>query len=136
MPRALTLRTAALVYLAGLVVHTADHLRRGLDVLTRPVLWLGNASTVLGLVTVVLVLTHHRWAPAFATAVGAAAAVGVSAVHLLPRWGELSDAFTGTRRGAGVSALSWTVVLVEIAGAALMAATGYREWRASLPTPA
>ena len=48
------LRYAALLYALGLVLHTADHLRRGTDVVTNQVLWAGNLSTLLGVVTVAL----------------------------------------------------------------------------------
>jgi hypothetical protein len=41
----------------------------------------------------------------------------------LPYWSAFSDAFPGAR-GTGVTAMSWTVVLIEIVGAALMGAIG------------
>lgn len=117
------LRAAALVYAVGLVLHTADHFRRGIDVLTREVLWLGNLSTAAAVVVVALVMTRHRWAPTAAVLLGFAVAIGVSAVHLLPRWSTLSDAFPGAR-GTGVTAISWTVVLLEIVGALALGVAG------------
>src|SRR3954471_24674271 len=71
------LRAAALLYAAGLALHTADHLRRGLDAVTLHVLWAGNLSTVVGVVAVVLVLTRHRLGPAAAVAAGFPIAIGV-----------------------------------------------------------
>lgn len=117
------LRQSALVYAAGLVLHTADHVRRGLDVLTPQVQWGGNISTAVGVAAVALVIAGHRWAPTVAALTGIPVAVGVAAVHLLPHWSAFSDAFPGARE-TGVNALSWTVVLIEIAGALAMGAAG------------
>ena len=123
MPADRYLRAAALVYAAGLVLHTADHVRRGLDTVTPAVLWAGNISTAIGLVTVVLVLSRHRLAPLAAAVTGVPIALGVAAVHLLPNWGALSDPFVGGA-AAGVTIWSWTVVLVEIAGALMLGLAG------------
>jgi hypothetical protein len=117
------LRYAALLYALGLALHTADHFRRGLDAVTGQVLWGGNFSTLIGVVTVVLVLLGNRHGPMAAAITGIPVAVGVAAVHLLPEWSAFSDAFVGAEN-SGVNALSWTVVLIEITGAALMGATG------------
>ena len=117
------LRYAAALYAVGLVLHTADHLRRGIDVITPAVLWAGNLSTALGILTIGLVVAHHRLAPLFAALTGIPIAVGVAAVHLLPSWGALSDSFLDTH-GLGVTAFSWTVVLIEIVGAFAMGVAG------------
>ena len=117
------LRYAALFYATGLALHTADHIRRGVDAVTPQVLWLGNISTLLGVTTVVLVLLGHRLGPPVAAFTGLQVAIGVAAVHLLPEWSAFSDAFPGAR-GTGVTALSWTVVLMEIAGAFAMGVIG------------
>jgi len=130
------LRYAAILYAAGLVLHTADHFRRGLDVVTPAVLWAGNLSTGIGVVTVALVLTRHRLGPTVAALTGLPIAVGVASVHLLPHWSALSDPFVG-EHGTGVSALSWSVVLVEIAGALALGAAGLLQIsraRAAAPT--
>jgi hypothetical protein len=117
------LRYAALLYALGLALHTADHLRRGLDVLTPQVQWAGNLSTLLGIAAVVLVLMGHRWAPMVAVVTGVPVALGVAAVHLIPHWSAFSDAFPGAQH-TGVTALSYSVVLIEIAGALAMGAAG------------
>ena len=123
MPAETRLRYAALLYALGLGLHTADHFRRGLDAVTAQVLWAGNLSTLLGVITVVLVLNGSRYAPMAAALTGIPVAVGVAAVHLLPEWSAFSDAFVGADN-TGVTALSWAVVLIEIVGAALMGAIG------------
>ncbi|MEX2557903.1 MAG: hypothetical protein WEB06_20015 [Actinomycetota bacterium] len=116
------LRNAAILYGVGLVLHLADHLRRGTVVLTGEVNLLGTISTVAGVVTIGLIMTRHRLAPVAAIALGFPVAVGVAAVHLLPRWSDFSDAFPGST--TGVNAMSWTVVLIEIAGAFALGLAG------------
>lgn len=119
------LRYGALLYAVGFVVHNADHWRRGFDVLTRHVLWAGTFSTVLAVVTLTLVATRHRLAPLAAAAVGIPTALGIAAVHLLPEWSAFSDSLPD----GGVDALSWTAVLVEIAGAAALGVAGLHALR-------
>jgi hypothetical protein len=121
------LRISASIYAFGLVVHTFDHFRRGLDASSAEVLWAGNLSTLLGVVAIVLVFSGHRWGPALAALTGIPVAVGVAAVHLLPSWSALSDSFPAG--GNGITALSWTVVSIEIAGALAMGITGLFAWR-------
>src|SRR5206468_1077987 len=70
-----------------------------------------------------LVLTRHRLAPLVATLVGFQTALGVTAVHLLPRWSSFSDALPGAHN-TGVTAFSWIVVNIEIAGALLLGIFG------------
>jgi hypothetical protein len=119
------LKYCALFYALGLALHTADHLRRGIDAVTTQVLWIGNVSTVVGITVAVLVIVGYRNAPILAAVTGIPVAVGVAAVHLLPKWSSaLSDSFVGAHN-TGVTALSWTVVLVEIAGALAMGIVGW-----------
>ena len=117
------LKSCALFYALGLALHTADHLRRGLNVVTPQVLWVGNVSTVIGITVAVLVILGYRHGPILAATTGIPVALGVAAVHLLPKWSALSDAFVGAHN-TGVTALSWTVVLLEIAGATAMGIAG------------
>jgi hypothetical protein len=127
------LKYCALFYALGLALHTADHLRRGLDVVTPQVLWAGNVSTLIGVTTVVAVILGHRYGPMLAAVTGLPVGLGVAAVHLLPKWSALSDTFQGAHNN-GVTALSWTVVLMEIAGALAMGVVGFlvvREQRAA-----
>jgi len=116
------LRWAAGVYALALALHTFDHLRRGLDASPTAVLWAGNLSTLLGVAAIVLVFSGHRWAPAFAAITGIPVAIGVAAVHLLPPWGALSESFLDG--GNGITAMSWIVVVIEIAGAFAMGIAG------------
>jgi hypothetical protein len=109
------LRYAAVVFLAALLLHGADHLRRGFDVVTRTVSVAGNVQLVLAVVAVVLVFRRHRLAPLAAIAIGFPSAIGFAAAHLLPHWSSFSDSFTGSDVGANVNALSWAAALFEIA---------------------
>lgn len=112
MERSTALKAAALVYAAGLALHTADHFRRGTDAVTEHVLWLGTAGTVIGGLAILAVLLGHRYAPELAAAVGLSKAVGVSVVHFLPAWSAFSDSFvTGD-----VAVLSWAAASLEVAG--------------------
>ncbi|MGZ4714201.1 MAG: hypothetical protein ACXVJZ_01400 [Acidimicrobiia bacterium] len=114
------LEVAAAVFAVALVVHGADHLRRGMHVLTPEVQWLGNVQIALSVVTLVLVFRRHRWAPVFAVGIGFASAVGFTAAHLLPHWSAFSDAFTGAHPAPHVNAFSWFAAVFEItAGLAL-----------------
>jgi hypothetical protein len=114
------LRYAALLYAIGLAVHTADHFRRGTDVLTPQVYWAGILSTAAALFAISLVVFDARPASVVAASVGFANAIGVAAVHLLPSWSAFSDAFPDS----GVDSLSWAAVLFEIATAVLFGAAG------------
>ncbi len=114
------LRYAALFYATGFLVHTADHFRRGLDVLTPQVLWAGELTGVVAVAAIALALLRPRLAPLVAAATGFSLGLGVAVVHLLPRWSALSDSLPD----GGVDALSWAAVLIEIAGALAFGAAG------------
>ena len=117
------LKYSALLYGLGLALHTADHFRRGLDASTGQVLVIGNLSTALGVTVAVMVVVGYRNAPLLAALTGFPVAFGVAAVHLLPTWSAFSDTFVNGHN-TGVTAMSWTVVLVEIVGALAMGIAG------------
>jgi hypothetical protein len=110
----LRLRRMAVVFLAAVVVHGADHARRGVDVVTAQVTWAGTIQFLLAVTAVVLVFRGHPWAPTVAAAIGFASAAGFIAAHLLPYWGSFSDPFTGSAVAPEVSTLSWLTALFEI----------------------
>jgi hypothetical protein len=117
------LKYSALLYALGLGLHTADHFRRGLDASTGQVLVAGNLSTAIGITVVVMVIVGYRHAPLLAAITGFPVAIGVAAVHLLPTWSAFSDTFVNAHN-TGVTAMSWTVVLIETVGALAMGVTG------------
>jgi hypothetical protein len=124
------LRPATAVFAVALAVHAADHLRRGMDVVTTHVQWAGNLQLTLAVVTIALVWARHPAAPALAAAVGFASAVGFTAAHLLPDWGAFSDPFTGGEVAPHVTWFSWFAALFEIAADALLGVAGVRALRA------
>lgn len=130
----ITLRTAGLVFIAGFVVHNGDHARRGLDAIREGVVWAGTLVGLLAAVVLTLVFTGHRRAPAAAAAVGPAIALGVSASHLLPDWGALSDPLAE----GDVDWFTWVAVASEIGAAALLGWVGFtivRRHRFALDVP-
>jgi len=111
------------IYVVGLVSHTADHVRRGISVLTGPVLGAGTLSTIAGIVIVWLIVARNRKAPFLAAIFGPTTAIGVVIVHVPPHWGVFSDPFIGST-GTGVTAFSWIVVFLEVAGLLAMGISG------------
>ena len=114
------LRLTGAVYLFGWTLHTADHLRRGIDAVTSEVLWAGNLSAIIALVAIGMAFAGHRLAPLATIAAGLPAAAGVAAVHLLPSWGVFSDSLPDGR----VDGYTWAAVLIEIAGALVFGLAG------------
>ena len=120
-----TLRNGALLLLAAFLLHNGDHLRRGIGVLTPEVFWAGTVTGLMTLAAIVLVLRGHRLGPPVAVAVGCGMVLGVSVVHLLPRWSVLSDSLPD----GGVDAFTWMAVLCEIAGGLAFGCAGLQAMR-------
>lgn len=117
------LQAAGVLYLVAWAVHTGDHVRRGFDVVTTEVSVLGTAAAVLQLVVIAGALRSRRWAPTAAVVIGVVDAIGIAAVHLLPRWSAFSDAFPHAH-GTGVSGFSWFAAVLEIVSALAFALAG------------
>jgi hypothetical protein len=116
------LRITAILYGLAIAAHTADHFRRGIDAITPEVFWSGIAATVLAAVAIGLALAANRYAAPVAAFVGLTHAIGIAAVHLLPRWSAFSDAFPGN----GVAPISWVVVSLEIVASLAFGIAGVR----------
>ncbi|MGH3384711.1 MAG: hypothetical protein ACRDO1_09060 [Nocardioidaceae bacterium] len=126
------LKVAAVGLAISSSLHNADHFRRGTDSVSTELLWAGYAGMAWTIVTVVLILVGHRWAPVVAVAAGLPLAVGFAAAHWLPTWSVFSDSFVE----GGASVVSQAASLAEIAGALGVAAAGVfalRTERAPLP---
>ena len=121
----MNLKTAGWTLIAGFVVHNGDHARRGIDTVRESVMWGGFFALMVASIVLTLVFTDHPLAPAAAAAAGFALAIGVSAVHLLPDWGPLSDSLPS----GDDDALTWVAVLAEIVGAALLGWVGFKQFR-------
>ncbi|MFJ9371540.1 hypothetical protein ACIRRA_45125 [Nocardia sp. NPDC101769] len=121
------LRWTTIVFTIALAVHAADHLRRGMGILSPLVMTLGSIQQVLAIVTIVLVFTRHRWAPTAAIVVGFFSAGGFTVVHLLPDWfGPLSDSFIAAPASARVTGFSWFAAIFEIVADIAIAIAGLR----------
>lgn len=133
------LKLAALVCLAAVIVHGADHVRRDIafnhgsvfDSYVSP--WVRDAGVVqfaLVVVAVVLVFRRHRTAAIAAVAVGLPSAALFIVAHLVPHFGAFSDSYVGSQRGAGVNAFSWLTAVFEISADLAFAAAGAAVLRA------
>lgn len=129
------LRATALAYAVAIAVHFADHLRRGVDASPKAVVTLGLLALVFQAAAIVAALTRQAYAALLAVAVALPDAVGVVAVHLLPRWSALSDAFPGPDSAPGVTAFSWVTAIAEIVTGLAFAYAGWVAWNAARPGP-
>ncbi|MGI5221088.1 hypothetical protein [Nocardia sp. CA-290969] len=126
------LRWATALFAVALVVHGADHFRRGMDSISMTVMTLGTVQTVLALVTIALVFVGHRWAPAAAIGIGFASAIGFTLVHLFPDWfGPFSDSFINPPAAARVNGFSWFAAIFEVIADLLIGIAGLRAYRRS-----
>jgi hypothetical protein len=121
--RALT--TASIAFVAANVAHTLDHLRQGTSQLTNEIMAGGAVISLLAVATLVLVLRGDRRAPLVAAVVGLWTAAGVAASHIAPHWSAFSDSYPEIH----ADALSWVVMLAEVAAAAALGLVGLRELR-------
>jgi len=133
MPGDRALRWTGAVFLAAVLVHGADHMRRGTDVVTTEVLSAGTVQFVLAVLAVGLVFRGHRLAPVAAIAIGFPSAIGFTAAHLLPHWSAFSDSFTGADVAPHVNALSWVTAVFEITADLAFGAAGVATLRARGP---
>ena len=120
------LHRGAGLYALGTVLHTADHVRRGSDVLTAASRALGGGLTILAIVAIVVILARRHYAPAAALGIGATHAFWIIAGHLAPRWNSFSDTFPGAAATNGVTGFSWVTAVLELAGAVAVAVIGAR----------
>jgi hypothetical protein len=126
------LAVGSIAFVAANVLHTLDHLRQGIGGLTTEILAGGSLITAAALATLVLALRDDPRAPLAAAVVGLWTALGVAASHIAPHWSAFSDPYPDLR----VDALSWAVMLAEIAAALALGMLGVRELRRqAAPSP-
>jgi hypothetical protein len=114
------LRHAAIGFAVAVVLHNADHLRRGTSAISGLLQVAGWLGLAISLAAIALVLTGHRLAPLAAIAAGFPLAAGFLAAHWLPTWSSFSDSFLE----GGASWLSITASLAEVAGALWLGIAG------------
>jgi hypothetical protein len=124
-PRIDALGAAAIAFLLSNILHTLDHQRQGTERLTAEIYAGGAVISVLAVVVLVMALRRSDKAPIACAVVGLWTAVGVAASHLAPHWSAFSDPYPDL----SVDALSWAIVLAEIAAATLLGLAGVRELR-------
>jgi hypothetical protein len=118
-----SLTVAAAAFVAANVAHTLDHLRQGTGDLATEVLAGGTVLSVFAVLTLVLALRHHPRAALWAAVVGTWSALGVIASHVAPHWSAFSDSYFEI----DADALSWVVMLAEVAAAAYLGFVGFRK---------
>jgi hypothetical protein len=123
---------ASIAFVAANLAHTLDHLRQGTAGLSTEILAGGTVLSLLAIATLVFVLRGDRRAPLIATVVGLWSALGVIASHIAPHWSAFSDSYPEI----GADALSWIVMLAEVAAAAALGLAGLRELGAGRPAAA
>ena len=128
----MTLLRANLIFVAANLLHTADHQRQGTAGLSWEILAGGSAISIAAIASLVLAWRRDWRAPVFGTVLGLSAAAGIAASHLAPHWSAFSDSYPQIH----ADALSWVVVLLEIAAALVLATVAAVQLRrASSPGP-
>jgi len=112
---------AVTFFTVAVVIHGADHARRGTDSIGRDVFWLGTSAITVEVAVVVLVCQRHRLAPLAAATAGFSLAFGYVVVHFLPARSWFSDSFTS---GDGAGALSWAAAFLEVIAALTLGIVG------------
>jgi len=121
----LMLRLTTAVFVTVYFVHGVDHLRRGLDFESTPIIVIGTVQTLLVVFAVVLVATRSHRAPLAAVVVGTVNAAGFIVQHVLPAWfGPLSDSFIDAPPDHHVSGFSWLFVVLDVLSALAFATAG------------
>ena len=116
----MTLLRANILFVATNLLHTADHQRQGTGGLSWEILAGGSAITLAAAASLVLAARRDRNAPVFGGVLGLSAAAGIAASHLAPHWSAFSDSYPQIH----ADAISWIVVLLEIAAALVLGAVG------------
>ena len=122
------LAMAAIGFLAANLLHGVDHIRQHLAGVNAAVGIGGAMLTAAAVAAVIVALREDPRTPFVATVVGFTSAILVAQAHLAPHWSVFSDSYVDD---VHVDGLSWAVVLLEIAAAAILGAVGlYRMRRA------
>jgi hypothetical protein len=114
---------SAAPFTVGVLIHNADHVRRGADAVPADVFWVGTSAIALEVAIVVLCCQGHRLAPLVAAVSGLLLMTGYILVHFLPARGWLSDSFTSARN---TSSLSWFAASLEVVAVATLGLVGLR----------
>ena len=119
------LLTASVVLVSLNALHALDHLRQGLGRLSTEVIAGGQGLLLLALIPLVLSFRRHHLAPLAAAAVGLWTALAVAASHLAPHWSAFSDPYADNN----LDVISWSQMLLLVAGAAALGIVGIQTMR-------
>lgn len=122
------LKVPALAFIATWLLHTADHIRRGLETTSEGVTWAGTVAAILAAIALTLIFTRHVSAAFVSAAVFPALAFGVAATHLAPEWGYFSEPLLFDSQTDAWAAIA---AVPEIAAAAWLGAVSFRDVRAN-----
>jgi hypothetical protein len=128
-PRVDALGAAGIAFFVSNVLHTLDHQRQGTERLTAEVYAGGAVISVLAVVVVAMALRRSDKAAVACAVVGLSTAVGVAASHVAPHWSAFSDPYPAL----SLDALSWAIMLGEVAAAALLGVAGIEALRRAKP---
>lgn len=117
----LLLLGAATFFAAAVLVHGADHVRRGVDAISTDVFWIGTAAVVLQVALVVLACQRHRVASLTSAIGGFALALGYVVVHFTPERDLLSDSFVSA---LDLSMMSLVAATMEVSAALTLGVCG------------
>ena len=120
-------RMAATFYLVAWLIHSADHVRRGLFDVSIGVQVLGNTQVLLTLGFAWLLWKRHPLAPVAAIGLGVPVTIGIAFAHLGPDLGTFSDSLWAD----GIDAFTWLAVILELLGSTVLAVGGWLAWRAT-----
>lgn len=113
--------SAASFFSLAVLIHGADHVRRGVDAISRDVFWAGTAAVSIEVLVVIWACQRHRLAPLAAISIGTSLAVGYVVVHFSPERSWLSDSLTSASDASG---LSWVAASLEVVAAATLVIAG------------
>lgn len=121
------LALAALAFLGANLLHGADHIRQHLAGFTPATYLFGSMLTGAAVAAFVVARRRSRRAPLLAAVVGFTAAVLVTKSHATPHTGALSLSYIDDIHA---DALSWTVMLLEVAAGFVLGVLGVGALRA------
>src|SRR5271154_2094549 len=121
-----TTTLAMIAFVAALLVHGIDHLRRGMTASPPSIMVGGMIQGLFVAVALVLVLRQHRWAYEAAIAVGFGSALLFTYAHVLPTFlPGYQDSFTSGPR-INVTWFSWLTAAAEIGSGLVLGYAGLR----------
>ena len=110
------LRITAVVYAVAFVIHTGDHLRRGLGSSPWLVVLAGTLAGVAQVTAIAAVLTGRPWGARLAALVGLVDAAGIALVHFVTAPSPVTDPVVGSA-AADVQPATPLAVALEVAAA-------------------